>query len=374
MNHRSLLYCLLVGFAALTVWSSSAQQKLLVNLSSIDGMDITPDNVLNFKIQSLENKSSTVMVRGSIRYRNAQLSAGYSFKCTISPGMNSIASSSVHPQWQFSSGAFQELFFTHHVMPSGTYEYCVTADPVGPSNEAAPGGGEECIYHQSDDLFLINLISPENKAKLTEYYPMLNWVANYSFSNELTYRVRVAEMKQGQNPANAVARNQPVYDERNLVQNSKIYPSYAKPLVKDQPYAWTVDAYYKGILLGSAEAWQFIIKEDTPIKTLPTDRSYIDIKRESGYNKQYANGIIKLKYFLDKAKKDVLSVQLTDVNGSVIDLKTKQLSAIYGDNRYIINFKEETNLKHKGDYILIIENRRGETFRIPFQYMNPDFN
>lgn len=374
MNCKSLLYYLLTGVFMLTINNTMAQQKLLVNLSSIDGTDITPDNVLSYKIQSLDNKSSTVMVRGSIRYRNSSLSATYSFKCNISPGINSISAQSAHAQWQFSSTAFQELFFTHHVMPSGTYEYCVTADPVGPANEAAPGGGEECIYHQSDELFLINLISPENKAKLTEYYPMLNWVANYSFSNELTYRLRVAEMKQGQNPANAVARNQPVYDEKNLYQNSKIYPSYARPLVKDQPYAWTVDAYYKGILLGSAEAWQFIIKEDTLLRSISPDQSYIDIRREGGQNKIYAIGEIKLKYLEDRSKKEVLRLTLTDESNKAISLKTKQLDAAYGDNRYIINIKEEANLKHNATYTLQVENTKQQTYTIIFTYINPDFN
>ncbi len=365
--HVLFFMCLLSPF------ENRAQQHILVNLSSIDGIDITPDNILNFRIQNMNTKSTSILVRGVLRYRNSPMSISYSFKYSIGQGVTMISSSQVHPQWQFSSSALQELFFVHHILPAGTFEYCVNVDPVGSSNEVLPGGSDECIYHQSDDFFLINLLMPENKAKISEYYPMLNWVANYTFVNELTYRLRVAEMKQGQNPATAVLRNQPVYDEKNIFQNSKVYPTYAKPLVNDQPYAWTVDAYYKGILLGSAEAWQFIIKDDTVNSISPANRSYIDIKKENGTAQLYAIGELKLKYVLDKRKNDILTINIKDESGKIINAKQMQYSALYGDNRYIINLKDGVTLKHNAHYLLQVSSQTGEQFQLAFIYLNPDF-
>ena len=231
---------------------------------------------------------------------------------------------------------------------------------------------EECLYYRSEDIFLINLIYPDDKEKIKEFNPMLSWVANYAFANELTYRIRVAEIKQGQNPVNAVMRNEPMYDENNLMQNSIIYPVYAKPLQVNQPYAWTVDAYYKGILLGGAETWQFIIPDTTPVQ-ITGSRSYIDVKREHGTVQLYALGDLKLKYQLEKFRSDTLVLQLFHEDKK-IELKQNKLNAIYGDNRYTLDLLQ-SNLKHMGSYKLLIRSTNtGECYALPFKYVNPEFS
>jgi hypothetical protein len=354
---------------------SFAQQNIIVNLAMIDGVNLTPDNIFNYTVQPIGGGTNTitVLVKGSLHYRNSPSSFSYSFRYTIHQGGNSLSADQVHPQWQFSSSALQELFFTYKTLPEGTYEYCVTVTPVSSTGEVGITGFDECLYHRSDDVFLINLIDPENKAKLHEYNPMLSWVANYSFSSQLTYRLRVAEIKQGQNATNAVMRNQPVFSESNLMQNSLVYPVYAKPLVKDQPYAWAIDAYYKGILLGGSEAWEFIILDDSVVSGLPANRSYIDIKREDGKEKLYAVGQLKIKYVLEKLKNDELELTITDNSNKQYSIKPSKLAATYGDNRYTLNLKDDASLKHLHQYNLIITSKTGEKYQLPFEYVNPDF-
>ena len=363
---------LLLCFLLFTI-CASAQQNLLIDLSPVDGVNLTPDNILNFRLQAMGTSVGKVQITGTIRYRNSPQNFSYSFKYDLHSGMNTIDAGQAHPKWQFSSVALKELFFNYKTLPEGTYEYCVSVAPISSFGEVSATPFDECFYHRSEEAFLINLLEPENNAKLHEYTPMLSWVANYSFSNELTYRLRVAEIKQGQNPVNAVMRNQPVYDEKNLIQNSKVYPIYARPLVKDQPYAWTVDAYYKGILLGGAETWQFIIKDDSVQNGVPESRSYIDIRLENGKAIQYAAGQLKLKYLLEKIKSDTLVLSVLDLEGKEFSLKPNRLAAAYGDNRYILDFKSEMKLKHDHQYNLVIRSKTGEQFRLPFIYINPDF-
>lgn len=375
---KTILQSRALNFAigVLLAWSPtdvSAQQHIFPIMSSIDGQDINPDNILNIRILNQENKTVNVSVKGELRYRQTGINLSYVFKLALQPGTNTVSAYSVHPEWHFSTSALQDLFLNKRLLPAGTYEYCVTADPVNTSSEILPGGGEDCIYHTTEDPFLINLISPDDKAKLQEYNPMLSWVANYSFQSELTYRLRVAEIKKGQNPPAAILRNPSVYDEKNLVVNSQVYPVYAKPLVKDQPYAWTVDAYYKGLLLGSAETWQFVIKDDSIINGQPADRSYIDIRKENGASPIYANGSLKLKFTQEKRHTDSLFIHLSETNGSEIALKQSKLGAAYGDNRYELDLKNGSSLKHLHKYNLVIQTKSGEHFFIPFEYLNPDF-
>jgi len=376
MKHLSLIFYgkikrLLVTVSLLFPFMANGQQNIIVNLGAIDGLPLTPENIFNYQVQS--SGTGKVQINGSIRYRNSGMSITYSFLFTLRQGINQIAADEIHPQWQFSSPALQELFFTYKVLPEGTFEYCVTVTPSNAIKESTTGLFEECLYYRSDDIFLINLIVPVDKDKLIEYNPLLTWIANYSFSNELTYRVRVAEIKQGQNPANAIMLNQPVYDENNLMQNSIMYPLYAKPLVANQWYAWTVDAYYKGILLGGAETWQFIIPDTIPVPDM-ANMSYIDIAREKGTNYLYAIGAMKLKYVLEDKMNDSLSLELLDKQSKKCQFSPNTLGAKYGDNRYILNFDDKANLKHKSNYTLVIKTKTNHEFRLPFQYFKPGYS
>lgn len=363
-----LLVVLALAFVAPT-WG---QQNMIVNLGAIDGVDITPDNIFNYQVQA--SIAANVQVTGTIRYRgNASLNLSYTYSYVLRQGINTIDAAAVHPTWQFSSSALRELFLSYKKLPAGTYEYCVHVAPTGKGVAENAASFDECLYHKSDDLFLINLIDPDNNAKIHEFNPALNWVANYPFASELTYRLRVAEIKQNQNPQNAITRNNPIYDENNIMGNSLVYPVYAKPLVVNQPYAWTVDAYFRGILLGSAETWKFTIVEDTLYNGAPMDLSYIDIARVKGKQMLSAVGTIKIKYLCENVKTDTLQLQIFDSKQQEIKLSGSKLSAHYGDNRYRLNLKDSCILKDAKIYNLIIHSKSGDSYDLPFTYYNPDF-
>lgn len=362
--------CLVISLWTMSITPAACQSKTIVNMAPIDGATITPANIFGYYIQSAITGNMTI--KGTIVYRNSNMRLSYIFNLMLVDGLNKIDKELISPQWQFSTSSLRELFFNYNTLPSGTFEYCVSISPVNSSVETNKDGSEECLYHRANDMFLINLVDPEDKATLKEYNPMLVWIANYSFSNELTYRIRVAEMKQGQNSVNAVMRNQPVYEESNLMRNSIVYPIYAKPLISSQPYAWTVDAYYKDILLGGSETWQFIIA-DSLLVNGKSNRSYIDIKRESGHVQLTAIGDLKLKYLLDDASKDNLSLELLNDKGKKCSFTQNNLTAVYGDNRYVLDFTKDATLKHKGVYTLKINTLTKHEYKLRFQFINPLF-
>jgi hypothetical protein len=356
----------------LSLQSATAQQSLFINMAQVDAVELTPDNIFNFTIQATGSGVAAAVVKGTVRFKNSPVSFTYTLRQEMHPGANTINTATAHPQWQFSSSTVQELFMIYKTLPGGSYEYCVSVTPASNNGEPSMVSTDECIYHRREEDFLINLIEPENKARIHEYNPLLAWVANYSFASQLSYRLKVAEVKKGQAPITAIQRNQPVLDEKNLAANSLVYPLYAKPLIKDQPYAWSVDAYYKGILLGVSEVWQFTILDDTLFPSNMATRSYIDIRLENGKTKLYALGQIKLKYTLDKTKKDILSLQLAE-GGKQLQLKPPSLKASYGDNRFLLDLREGASLKHMHEYLLTIVSDNNEQFEIPFTYINPDY-
>jgi hypothetical protein len=346
---------------------------VIISLAPLDGVALTPENIFSYGIQSTISAPIDVTVKGTLRYRQSGLSFSYTFPTTIRQGMNSIDAGAVHPMWTFSSTAFEELFKNYHILPQGTYEYCVTITARSAGGDAQLGEQvQECLYQKADDIFLINLVDPENNAKIYEHYPVFSWIVNYPFATQLTYRIRVAEIKAGQNTANAIVRNNPVYTESNLPQTTTTYPVYAKPLITFQPYAWTVDAYYKGILLGGAEPWKFTIVEDSDMVSIPREVSFLDIKLEQGGSQVFAIGKLKLKYVLSDLKADSLALHLTQ-NDRELKLKDPVLLASKGDNRYEIDLYSLGTFRHMNTYTLVLTSLSGEKYRVVFRYVNPDF-
>lgn len=362
----------LLGMLLLSLpFRGAAQQSVLVNLALLDGMELNPDNLFSYQLQSLLQAPVQVQVRGKVVFRGSGLSFSYTFPYTLQPGSNRVDAGSIRPQWNFSSAALRELFMDYRRLPAGTYEYCVEVSEKGPGNETVAGSAnKDCLYQKQDEMFLINLVDPENNAKIYEHYPVLSWMVNYPFAAALTYRLRVAEVKKGQNNTAAVNRNNPVFQEGNITQTALTYPVYARQLESYQPYAWTVDAYYKGILLGGAEPWRFTIIEDTSMTAIPSDQSYYEFVQHHGETPVYAIDTLKLKYET-YATGDTLQLSITDSKNENVSYRTKAYPLKAGTNYVDLDFPGKARLKHLKHYTLFIGTQGGKKFQVPFIYVNP---
>lgn len=372
---RTILVMLCLIWVGVT-FNEAKAQGVIVNTAILEGLDITPDNMFGFQIQSYESRNIPCKIEGKIIFRNSDHSISYDFNYTVAPGLNMLDASLINPRWNFSSAALRELFMYHKVLPQGTYQYCVSISPVTPrSDQGVEEKVDDCIYKQSEDLFSITLLEPENDAKIYDYNPMLAWVATYPFMNELTYRIRIAEIKEGQNTENAIVRNNPVYSEQNLMSTSIIYPLYAKPLQLWQPYAWTVDAYYKGILLGGAQPWKFTIIEDSLYESLPYESSYIDINIDKGTNVYYAVGEVKLKYSENDFLQNELKVSMIKGrNGSKKQEMTWPVKRGVNFETYDMT---DYGLRHNEEFEIMIEYKNTRSSNkvqtIKYKYVNPDY-
>lgn len=370
VNLRFLLSLILLQLFTLVAYSQSAGFSL--SLATVDAGNLNKKSLFDFQVSSTAATVKNVLLKGTVKYRNQPYKLSYTLRLPVQPGVNNISEYAGRAQFEYSSGSVRELFELFDRLPEGTLQYCVTLGVA--DGESTIDQVEDCTFGKNEDLFLINLIDPENKAELYELNPMLSWVANYPFAATLSYKIKVVEMKKDQNPINAIKRNNAVYEEKGLMQMSINYPIYARPLQVGNTYAWTVDAYYKDLLLGGAEPWQFTIVEDSILKSVSLNPAYIDIERESGVYKLFAPGLIKIKYTLKDLKTDSLNVTLLDKNQKAISLPEgiKQLKAVAGDNHYELNLKEQLTLSHMKDYVLKISNSKGKQYLVPFKYVNPD--
>src|ERR1700748_1772832 len=350
---RKLRLLLIMPLLLLQLQAARAQE-VFVNLAQVDGLDITPDNILNFQILSRMKSATHALIKGSILYRNSTMSISYQFECNLQPGVNLVSTLAGNPHYTYSHPALRELFEQYKKLPEGIYQYCVSVKPNYSAGESVNNAETECVYHKSTDVFLINLIDPDNNAKIYEYNPMLSWTVNYPFASQLQYRLRVAPVNKGQNAVAAITRNNPVYDEKNLIQMSQIYPVYAKPLVLNQLYAWTVDAYYKGILLGGAETWQFTIIQDSLLVPISSNQSYYEFADHHGENSIFAIDTIKLKYVSYQAI-DTMKLTMIGSKGDTVKYATTAYPLKPGMNFINLDLPgKASGLSHLSKYTLYI--------------------
>lgn len=368
---KFLLYALIVCCLPNT---SEAQYNIVVDLALLDGLEITPDNVFNYQVMNNSNRRIDAIVRGTLKYKNTTLRFSYSYRTTLETGINRMSKENVsNPKWDFSDNAFKELFLYHKKLPQGTYEYCVEIDLNTLHSEShSEALFDACIYQSVDDIFLINLIDPEDDAKIYEMNPMLSWAVNHPIASQLNYKLRLVELKENQNNVSAITRNNPIFQEKGLLGYSLIYPVTARSLKKYQPYVWTVDAYYKHILLGGAEPWRFTIIEDTLLKEIVTNQSYYEFENHIGDTRLNATGEIKLKYRSD-IPNDTLAIRILSEKGDDVSLKDNLMPMKNGYNWFTIKLHERVSLKHMSKCELEIRTRTGELFIVPFMYYNPLF-
>lgn len=368
MKHHFVQRIAAVFFLLFSMLPAQAQQNhIILNLGMVDGIALSKSNLFDYQIISSLGSSRTATLSAQIKYRNTPYRIQYTMDMTVQPGMNTIKDLASRAHFTYSSGTLKELFEQYGKLPEGVYEYCVTLTVNNGSVEAGKETYEECIYGRENDVFLINLVDPEDKARLYEYHPMLSWVVNYPFAASLNYKLKVVELKEGQNAVNAVKRNNPVYEEKGLMQMSQVYPVYAKPLELNHTYAWTVDAYFRDILLGGAEAWTFTIVEDSLLKGIPKEVAYYDFAKHQGETRLYAIDSIKLKYQSYYAND---SMRYRIVNDKGNEILAGYFNCKSGLNYWNLDLTEKGRLKHAKSYFIHLTDRNQKQYTVPFIYVN----
>jgi hypothetical protein len=367
MTRLLLVLCLLgsIGIQA---------QPVQVSLAPLEGVELKPDNIFSYQLVNNSGKPQRVKITGTVVFRQQQqLRFSYQVTATLQTGISFLNQLPVSPVWDFSSSGLKELFLDYGKLPQGSYRYCVSLQLLTQGGEQTAGSvGEECVYQTVNDIFLISLAEPEDNAKLYETHPGFAWMVNYPFASQLTYRLRVAPLQQGQNKANAITRNPAVYTEQQIIGLARNYPATARELEKFKPYVWTVDAYYKDVLLGGAAPWVFTIIEDTLRPPVIPVQPYFDVVYSGSDAHIYAVGSLKLKYVLREAVRDDLSYQLFDASDKPVSVSLPVTHVAQGDNLYELDLAGSGRLRHQKIYRIDITNTSGKRYSVHFIYINPD--
>lgn len=240
--------------------------------------------------------------------------------------------------------------FNNTYLPLGSYIACYTiARGYGEQGQKL---AEECVRININPLSPPLLNSPLNKAVINVKYPQFTWVppAPLDMFDNLNYDVSVAEVLEGQSPAEAILYNTPVYNKGYLTTTYDNFPSTFSRLQAGKTYAWQVTAKNNLNYSVVTDVWTFSIAADSA-KTSVTSATYVLLKHnneQTGINYIPNNNLFVKYYSYDKEHET--TVRFLNADRKVVQEKNHTI--IYGDN--FLHFTLNNKFQSKQIYFIEI--------------------
>jgi hypothetical protein len=234
--------------------------------------------------------------------------------------------------------------FTTNYIPLGSYVACyrlMRNGLKGPEPLA-----DECVRLNISPLSPPLLNTPADRSVLQTIYPQFTWLppSPAEMFNNLNYDLVVAEVSEGQSPAEAVMKNEPVYANGNIKNPVDIYPSSYSSLKAGKTYAWQVTARNGLNYAAKTEVWTFTVSAGDSTKVTSSSSSFIAM-RNSDENRG-VNFITERNLFIKYYSfyKDYeATIKILSPDGKLMQgIKQKM---VYGDNfmAFVLNRSFEEN-------------------------------
>jgi hypothetical protein len=257
-------------------------------------------------------------------------------------------------------------------LPAGSYTACYTLflTQEGIGSFVA----EQCTPLIVEPVSPPILNTPFNQQKINTSFPQFTWIPPFPleiFSN-LTYDFILVEVGEGQNAADAIQQNLPVYSE-NFSDVFLNYPASAISLDTNKVYAWQVKAKNNGQFTAQSEVWTFSLSDTTT--NVPEDNfsTYTKLKR---YLDASISVSVKniLAYYENNADDSTATYSIYDIDqnsendGSLKFVKSGTIRLSQGINLINLTPEELQDLEDGKEYLFQVYNSRNETWSMKFFY------
>lgn len=285
------------------------------------------------------------------------LSAG-SRTILLNKGVKMLTIADVQPVQYNYGGAI----ISGNYLPLGSYIACYTiASNTGA--ERPQTLADECVRVNINPLSPPLLITPADKSVSATPYPQFAWLppAPIDMFSNLNYDLSVAEVLEGQSPAEAMLYNNPVYVNNNLKASFENYPSSYTRLDTGKLYVWQVTARNDMSYSATTQVWTFSIQPIENPQEKPVSIAYILVSRtkEAGGINYIEGNNLSIKYYSFDSEHQT-TIKLLDTQGRL--LQTIEQKIMYGDNffnltlngsfqpgnQYLIEITDQKNMAHTG--------------------------
>lgn len=251
---------------------------------------------------------------------------------------------------------------TGNFIPLGSYIACYRVSKK--SIEVIEPIADECVRLDINPLSPPLLNTPADKSVIQTPYPQFSWIGptpSEMFS-QLNYDIAVAEVLQGQSPAEAILNNVPVYINGNIRNPFESYPSSYSSLQPGKQYAWQVTARNGLNYSARTEVWTFNLPPSDSSKTIATNPAYILLGENGNAGVNIITDkdlLVKYYSFYDQPE---AFVRILSPDGKVMQEVKQRI--IYGDN--FLLFKLNRFFKKDQVYTLEIIDQQQKKHSIQF--------
>lgn len=267
---------------------------------------------------------------------------------------------------QFGSNKLAVVARQTNQFPEGEYEYCFRLFEGGKQNTAGLLA-EQCFDYSLQPFSALMLVEPYDADRICDRRPMLRWQPLMPAIPGVMYKLMLTEVKEGQEKTEALHYNLPVINQANIQTPMLLYPPAARQLEEGKKYAWQVVAYRNTVLLASSEVWDFTVKCEDSVESLPVE-SFRNIEDLAKGNYYIARG--SLMFALQNAYEPVkMSYTIECITKP--DTKIKRLPEVMlhrGMNQVVIDLRDSKGFTDGSFYILHVKLVNGEEKQLRFIY------
>ena len=286
---RTMRRYIILSLLAFGLWRADAQVNFIfvpeVYGRTVDGLGI-------FQLQNITGQTllGQVVITVKENISKTQVLTVTSPQFSLSPGITPFPASVYGGcRFGFTNTTLAAITSQTRNFPPGEYTYCFQF--TGPNSHDVD---ESCFDANIEPLVPIDLIYPDDKAKICQKRPPLSWKPPVPFPAGMRFRLELTQKKRGSS-VESLLMNAPLVFMDNIPSTSVNYPSYAPDLMEDSTYCWQVVAYQEGVILSKSEIWEFTVQCQDPATPMSND-SYRELKSLVNGNYYYAMGYLKFSY------------------------------------------------------------------------------
>jgi hypothetical protein len=256
-------------------------------------------------------------------------------------------------------------------LPVGTFNACFSI--LKRNSKTLDKIAEDCETIEVEPASPPFLSMPDDGAAIDQSSPLFTWLPPspvYLFSN-LKYDLKLVEVNNNQNPADAIQTNFPLLGQSNISNNTFQYPISLRPLDTAKLYAWQVKALNNMQAISNSEIFTFKVKQQQDAVINETD-VYVRLKGLDEMPFTVCRGILKYEY-VNIYNNAFLQLALTDVTTKAnkgVALTAEQQVLTYGQNFLRLNLSANNSMTNNHIYELVVSGAKGEKQAVKFIYKN----
>jgi hypothetical protein len=252
-------------------------------------------------------------------------------------------------------------------LPEGDYEYCFEVVVLESKDPVLLPSYDYCFTYSVQPLTPLLLISPVDEDEMCNKRPSFAWQPPMPLPQGANFRLVLAELKEKQDPVEAIEFNTPLINQPQIRINSLPLPVNMPDLKEGSKYVWQITVYTDKTIQKKSEIWQFQIK-CRESNTADDNESYREVKEVLDGHIYYAYG--KLRFFFSNPYSDgKLNYKIYSLSDKQNEIKgLPKLNLTNGYDRFELDLSEVAGFQDGKDYLLRVWLADNKMLQLRFVY------